>query len=131
MYLTDFGLTSGSRADTEATKTGDGARHARLHRAGADPRGGIGPFTDVYSLGCMTVQLLTGEVPFPVDDRGGQAVGALRRAAAGAERARTGLGHGFDPVVARAMSKRPEDRYATAGEVAARCAALGRRRGGA
>ena len=37
-YLTDFGLTKRVSNDTEATRTGAGARHAELHGARADPR---------------------------------------------------------------------------------------------
>ena len=79
---------SASTADTEATRTGI-VLGTLDYIAPEQIRGdAIGPFTDVYSLGCMIMHLLTGQVPFTVDDRGGQAVGALLRAAAAAERAR-------------------------------------------
>ena len=107
-------------ADAEATKTGV-VLGTLDYMAPEQIRGqAIGPFTDVYSLGCMIMHLLTGEVPFPRRGRRGEAVGARRRAAAAPERAgRRGSADAFDPVVARAMGKRPEDRFATAGEVGA------------
>ena len=67
VYLTDFGLTKRVAADTEATRTGV-VLGTLNYMAPEQIRGqAIGPFTDVYSLGCMIVHLLTGQVPFPVE----------------------------------------------------------------
>jgi serine/threonine-protein kinase len=79
----------------------------------------IGPYTDVYSLGCLIVHVLTGQVPFPVDTEEGKLWAHMSEPPPRPSARVRGLTARFDPVVARAMSKLPGDRHATAGEVGA------------
>src|SRR4051794_11148921 len=122
-YLTDFGVTKGAGSVSSLTAAGQWAGtvdYVAPEQIRGEP---VGAATDVYSLGCVLFESLTGVVPFPRDND-------LAKLWA----------HGSDPppspsdevvevpvalaaVVQRAMAKRAEDRFATAGELGA--AALG------
>jgi serine/threonine protein kinase len=116
-YLTDFGLTKQLSRDAEATRTGM-VLGTLDYVAPEQIRGeAIGPFTDVYSLGCMLTHLLTGEVPFTVPTEEGKLWAHFSEPPPKPSARRAGLGTGFDAIVARAMSKRPADRYSSAGEL--------------
>ena len=66
----------------------------------------------------MLYQAVTGQVPFPRDTERGQDVGAHGRAAAARHGGRAaGSRPQFDEVIARAMAKRPDDRYLSAGDL--------------
>ena len=118
-YLTDFGLTKQIKSDPEATRTGM-ILGTLDYIAPEQIRGeAIGPYTDVYSLGCMLCHLLTGEVPFTVPTEEGKLWAHFSEPPPKPSARQPGLGNRFDPIVARAMSKRPADRYATAGELGA------------
>ncbi|HET6547986.1 MAG TPA: serine/threonine-protein kinase [Solirubrobacter sp.] len=125
-YLTDFGLTKRLSADTEATRSGM-VLGTLDYIAPEQIRGErIGPFTDVYSLGCMLAHMLTGQVPFTLPTEEGKLWAHFSEPPPKPSVRVPGLGTRFDPVVARAMGKRPEDRYPTAGAAgAAARAALG------
>jgi serine/threonine protein kinase len=64
-YLTDFGLSKMTASQTGLTRTGrwvgtvDYAAPEQVQAAETDAR------TDVYGLGCVLYEALTGEVPFP------------------------------------------------------------------
>jgi serine/threonine-protein kinase len=116
-YLSDFGLTKQLRNDPEATRTGM-VLGTLDYVAPEQIRGeAIGPFTDVYSLGCMLTHLLTGEVPFTVPTEEGKLWAHFSEPPPKPSARLPQLGTHFDAIVARAMSKRPADRYATAGEL--------------
>jgi serine/threonine-protein kinase len=118
-YLTDFGLTKQLKNDPDATRTGM-ILGTLDYMAPEQIRGeAIGPYTDVYSLGCMLCHLLTGEVPFTVDTEEGKLWAHFSEPPPKPSARQPGLGNRFDPIVARAMSKRPADRFATAGELGA------------
>ncbi len=122
--ITDFGL---ARLHEPGGKTdsGPGRRNVLMgtpdyvapeqvqDAAKADSR------SDLYSLGCTFFHLLSGRVPFP----GGRALEKLVRHATEAppavERLRPEVPAAVAAVVRRLMAKRPEDRFATAAEVAA------------
>lgn len=73
---------------------------------------------DIYSLGCVTYQMLVGEPPFAGPNP--QAVLARHRAtpAPSARLIRPGLPRGVDSVVRKALAKSPADRYQRAGDFA-------------
>jgi serine/threonine-protein kinase len=119
VYLTDFGLSKRVDADSQATKTGM-VLGTLDYVAPEQIRGErIGPHTDIYSLGCMVAHLLTGSVPFPVATEEGKLWAHFSEPPPRPSARVVDLGTGFDAIVARAMSKDPADRYATAGEVSA------------
>ena len=64
--------------------------------------------TDVYSLGCMTFEMLTGQLPFP--DYGLEAV-AYRKAAPAPSAIRPDLPAAIDAVTARALAPQADERF--------------------
>ncbi|WP_246551654.1 protein kinase domain-containing protein [Miltoncostaea oceani] len=127
-YLTDFGLTIEQTGDGGGlTKTGHWVgtlayiAPEQIRAEGVDAR------ADVYALGALLHQCLTGRLPFPVDTELEALAAHLddpppKPSEHGAPRA-------FDRIVERAMAKDPEDRYRSAGDLgrAALAAALGER----
>src|SRR6478735_7148178 len=70
--------------------------------------------SDIYALGCMAYEMLTGSIPF--DGRSALAV-MVRHATEEPvlpSRRRPGLPLAFDDVLLKALQKRPQDRYASA-----------------
>src|SRR4051794_446098 len=84
---------------------------------------------DVYALGCVLLECLTGEAPFPRDTELGVLYAHLNERAPAVSERRPGLPAGFDGVVAEALDKDPARRPQTAGALAgaARDALHGRR----
>jgi serine/threonine protein kinase len=119
VYLTDFGLSKRVAADTEATRTGM-VLGTLDYVAPEQIRGEtIGSFTDVYSLGCLAVHVLTGQVPFPVTTEEGK-LWAHFSAPPPVPSARVPeVGTRFDALITRAMAKRPQDRFPAAGQLGA------------
>jgi serine/threonine-protein kinase len=81
---------------------------------------------DVYALGCVLHAALTGEPPFHRATVPGTILAHLNDPPPRPS-ATAGVSHAFDDVVARALAKRPSDRFRSAGELAgAALAAAGR-----
>lgn len=78
----------------------------------------VDPRTDIYSCGILLYQLLTGERPYE-----GSMSSIMHKAMTTTPPAPSDLAvtspRTLDPVVARAMARRPEDRFATATDFAA------------
>ncbi|MGI5218955.1 WD40 repeat domain-containing serine/threonine protein kinase [Nocardia sp. CA-290969] len=120
VYLVDFGIARVVDADTRSRLTTTGDTIGSLEYM-APERFGAGPIdrrVDVYSLGCVLHECLTGAKPFPYGE-----FGALIHAHLNQPAPRPSSTHpalvAFDPVIARALAKDPADRYATCGELAA------------
>lgn len=116
-YLGDFGLSRHVSSTSGLTRTGhwvgtiDYASPEQLQAERVDHR------TDVYALGAVLHRLLTGEVPFPRERDVAKMMAHIAEPPPLPSRVNAGVPALFDAVVARAMAKRPEDRYPTAGEL--------------
>ena len=75
--------------------------------------------TDVYSLGCLLYECLTGEKPFERASELAVIYAHLNEVPATVTRLRPELPAALDGVLATAMAKEPGDRYATCGELVA------------
>ena len=119
VYLADFGLTKhiatagGTTASDQLVGTIDYVAPERIRGERADGR------ADLYSLGCVLFECLTGEVPFARDVRGGDDLRPPRGRPAAREQRRPGLPAPLDAVVSRALAKDPADRFQTGAELTA------------
>ncbi|MDY7078466.1 MAG: SUMF1/EgtB/PvdO family nonheme iron enzyme [Chloroflexota bacterium] len=117
VVLTDFGLVRSMETSTELTKTGAVlGTPAYMAPEQADPKqwGGITPLTDVYALGVITYQMLTGRVPFE-----GEMVTVLHAHAYEDPPSPLefvpDLGDDLNGVLLRALAKPSPERYPSAG----------------
>jgi Protein kinase domain len=117
VYLADFGLTR--RLDEQAGRIGDDrSLGTPAYLAPEQIEGGpVDGRADVYSLGCVLYEGLTGEPPFARDSRLAVVWAHLEEEAPAASERRPDLPGAVDQVLATAMAKEPADRYPS-------CAAL-------
>jgi hypothetical protein len=71
----------------------------------------VGPSTDVYALGCVLYECLTGRLPFTRDDDAAVLWAHLVEMPPPVSAVRPELPAAVDEVVAKAVAKAPEDRY--------------------
>ncbi|MBI3243247.1 MAG: protein kinase [Chloroflexi bacterium] len=118
VILTDFGLAklmSASRFTTSGAILGTPAYMApeqALGQAG-DKR------VDIYALGVLLYELVTGQLPFEADSAIALILMHLNQAAAPPRTLNPDLPEGLEQVILKAMSKRPETRIQSADELAA------------
>jgi serine/threonine-protein kinase len=73
--------------------------------------------SDVYSLGCVLYEMLTGEPPFVGDSPVAVAYQHVREDPVPPSQRHTGISPELDAVVLKALAKNPENRYQTAAEM--------------
>ncbi|AFU05026.1 serine/threonine-protein kinase [Nocardia brasiliensis] len=119
VYLTDFGIAR-FRDDTgHLTQTGTFtatlayASPEQLTGAALDHR------SDQYSLACSLFWLFTGSGPFAATNPAAVIQGHLQGTAPALSTHRQGLPYALDGVLAKAMAKRPDDRFPTCADFAA------------
>jgi hypothetical protein len=126
-FLTDFGIAKqttapGLTAVQSFLGTYGYAAPEQIERRHVDRR------VDVYALGCVLFECLTGAPPFDFDSEIAISNAHLSEPPPAPTHRRPELPNSLDRVIAKAMAKAPEDRYASCGELveAARNAALRR-----
>jgi len=118
VYLSDFGLTK--RAASDSGLTGTGVFAGTLSYAAPEQFEGkrLDARTDVYSLGCVVFECLTGSPPFRKEQDAALMYSHLNEPPPSAAALRPDLPAGIDLIIAKAMAKRSDDRYGRAGELA-------------
>jgi hypothetical protein len=126
VYLSDFGVSKGAATSTGMTGTGhflgtpDYSAPEQIQGRVVDGR------TDQYALACVAYQLLTGTVPFERDQGMAVLLAHMSEPPPSLRSRRPDLAGPADQVLARAMAKAPEHRYASCRDFAdALRAALG------
>jgi serine/threonine-protein kinase len=82
--------------------------------------------SDIYSLGCVAFQVLTGTPPFTGDNPIAVATARLDAGPPSAQALNPAVPDALDAVVAKAMAPRPEDRFPTAAAMAEELRGTGR-----
>ncbi|MBI5623535.1 MAG: protein kinase [Elusimicrobia bacterium] len=107
----DFGIAHQSRGAAGSTVTSISG--TPQYMAPEQELGSASPQSDLFSLGVVAYELLTGRLPFPGPDFGAQKRAARFEPASARE---PSLGPGFDPFFAKALSPCPEKRFEDASE---------------
>ena len=117
-YLSDFGITKRAASGPSLTSTGqvlgtvDYIAPEQIEGRPVDRR------TDVYALGALIFECLTGVVPFVRDHQLAVLLAHVREPPPRPTSLVPGLPTAIDDVVARAMAKEPAERPSTASELA-------------
>lgn len=83
-----------------------------------------GPASDVYGVALLLHELLTGKIEFDEGTMPGTLSAVMKREASRVDKARFDLPAGLGAAIARALSKKPEERFATAADFADELARL-------
>lgn len=116
-YLTDFGLTKPLKAAEAFTATGQ-VVGTIYYVAPEQIRGGtLDGGADVYALGCVLYECLTGTVPYERDSDVGVMYAHIQDPPPRLSEVRPDLPKGIERVILKALSKKRQDRYATCAEM--------------
>lgn len=118
VFLSDFGLARSSAGTDQTTQpdgfmgTADYVAPEVIDGAPADAR------SDIYGLGCVLYEMLTGSVPFPVDGLLAKLHAQSTKAPRAPSELRSGLARAVDEVLLTALAKDPLDRFGSAAAMA-------------
>ncbi len=115
--LTDFGISrqldeEGMTAPGRVLGTTDYVAPEQALGKEVDPR------SDIYSLGIVMFEMLTGDVPFTAENQIGVAMKHVNDELPDVQKVRPDISAASASVIDRATAKNPDDRYQTIGEMA-------------
>src|SRR6478609_6786719 len=116
-YLTDFGLTKEMASKSGVTATGvvlgtiDYMAPEQVAGAKLDAR------ADIYSLGCVLWEALTGQVPYPRESAVAKMYAHASEPPPTLTATTPDMPVQLEAVVTRAMAKKPDERYLSAGDL--------------
>jgi serine/threonine-protein kinase len=118
VYLTDFGIARRitSKSVLSGTSTFVGTVDYMAPERILGKKGNSA--SDIYSFGCMLFEVLTGQVPFERPTQVARVFAHVNDPVPSARATAQAVPESLDGIAMKAMAKRPEDRFATAGELA-------------
>ena len=116
-YITDFGVARNVATQSGLTQTGRFVGTLDYVAPEQISGGSIDARVDVYALGCLLYKLLTGQVPFQREGEAARLYAHLNDPPPNPSLYVPAVSMGLDDVVVRAMSKQPDDRYPSAGDL--------------
>ena len=114
--VTDFGIARAAASST-MTRTGHilgTAHYISPEQAMGEP---VGPASDLYSLGVVLYEMLTGELPFDADTPLGIAMKHVNGHLRQPKELNPKVPDGINAITLRLLAKNPEDRYASDSEL--------------
>ena len=119
-YVTDFGLakvfSAGSQTTASGVIAGTPSYMAPEQAAGRNDQ--VGPACDIYSLGTLLYELLTGRPPFREESPFDTLVQILQREPVLPRRLNPGIPRPLELICLKCLEKSPADRYPTAAALA-------------
>ena len=118
LRMMDFGIARISRAENQLT--GGKAMGSVHYISPEQAKGDETDFTsDIYSVGVMMYEMLSGHLPFDADDVVEVAIKQISDKPQSLQELAPTVPHGLVEITERAMAKRPANRYASAAEMLA------------
>lgn len=117
--VTDFGLAKrGGRADLTQTGAVMGTPHYMAPEQAAGRTKFVGPAADIYALGAILYECLTGRTPFTADDTVSLLVKVVEDEPPAIRRLAPGVSRDLEAICLKCLRKEPHARYATAEDLA-------------
>jgi serine/threonine-protein kinase len=119
-YVTDFGLAKVFVPGSEATATGviAGTPSYMAPEQASGRSSEVGPAADIYSLGAILYELLTGEPPFRQESPLDTLLDILGREPRWPRQLNPRVPHGLELICLKCLAKSPADRYRSAAALA-------------
>src|SRR3712207_3762847 len=115
--VADFGIAraASSKTMTETNLILGTAAYMSPEQVRGEP---VGPASDLYSLGVVLYEMLTSRLPYQADDPIATAMKHTNDPVPHPREANPAVPEDVDALVVKLLAKRPEDRYASAAELA-------------
>ena len=118
VHLVDFGLAHAAKSSLGSSSTSAGIGTA-MYMSPEQAMGRTGDkTTDIYSLGIVTFELLTGQLPFEADNLPGYIAAHLNQKPPDPKKINSAVTIPMRDVIYKVLSKSPAGRYKSAGDFA-------------
>jgi len=117
VLVADFGIAKAAEATADLTEVGQvvgTAKYLSPEQVEGQP---LDARSDVYALGVVLYEMLTGRPPFSAENATATALARMTSDPLRPRQVRAGIPRAVEDVVLRAMARRPDDRYPSAEEM--------------
>ncbi|MDD3832295.1 MAG: Stk1 family PASTA domain-containing Ser/Thr kinase [Oscillospiraceae bacterium] len=116
--VTDFGIARFARSDIRLTSAADKAIGSVHYISPEQARGDItDEKADIYSVGVMLYEMLSGKLPFEADNAVSVAIMQMQTEPENLHKINSEIPDGLEEITVKAMQKDPAKRYQTAAEM--------------